>query len=103
MASPNRRQLQRSFVGVPTRNDRPSASLAPSALATFIICIGLTITGITLPVGEPTRTFSVAAVIVGSTLTFACLIEARSGTRNLFRTDILMLAALYGLTFLEFL
>jgi oligosaccharide repeat unit polymerase len=47
--------------------------------------------------------FTVGAFGVGLSLGVATLIEAKAGIRNLIRVDILILWALYGLTFLEFL
>ena len=47
--------------------------------------------------------FSAAASVFGVALAAALAIEARGGVRNVIRTDLLMLLALYALTFLEFL
>ena len=47
--------------------------------------------------------FSTAASVFGVALAAALAIEARGGVRNVIRTDLLMLLALYALTFLEFL
>ena len=47
--------------------------------------------------------FSTAASVFGVALVAALAVEARGGARNLIRADLLMLLALYALTFLEFL
>lgn len=91
--------------------DENSRSDAPhgrgTAAATLIICIGgLIVAGVSdlmLPNGDPNAIFRTAAVLTGAVLTAALAVEARGGVRSLLRTNVLMLVALYGLTFLEFL
>src|SRR5262249_42958242 len=72
-------------------------------LSTVVILVGLVGTGILLPSDGPAEIFSAAAYGVGLALAVAILIEASSGIRTLIRVDLLLFAALYGLTLLEFL
>src|SRR5262249_46107890 len=67
------------------------------------ILFSVVLTYIILPDGEPSAIFSTAAVCIGVALVISTVVEATGGIRNLIRVDILMLWALYGLTFLEFL
>jgi oligosaccharide repeat unit polymerase len=74
-----------------------------TAAATVAICVGIFCAYIVLPPEDPKTVFRIGAIIVGTVLTVALFLESRSGFRALLRADILMLIALYGLTFLEFL
>lgn len=71
--------------------------------ASAIIVLGLIVTGMAMPAGDPRTTFSFAAVGTGLALSLALALEAQSGLRALLRTDIVMLVTLYGLTLVEFL
>lgn len=75
----------------------------PKAHASFVLCAGLFLAWVSLPDDNPFAIFRTGAVVVGAALLLALLIEARSGPRSLLRVDVLMLLALYGLTFVEFL
>lgn len=73
-------------------------------ISTTIICaaalfIALILTGIT----DVDRIFVETAELFGAALAVALTVEAVAGIRNLLRTDLVMLIALYGLIFLEFL
>ena len=68
-----------------------------------MICAGGALAWLNLPSEDPMTIFSSVAIVMGATLLFAILLEARTGARSLLRADLLMLLALYGLTFLEFL
>ena len=73
-------------------------------LSTSIICaaalfLALTLTEIT----DVDLIFAETAELFGAALAAALVVEAIAGIRNLLRTDIVMLVALYGLIFLEFL
>jgi len=78
---------------------RTRAAVGPTA----VILAGLAVTAFLLPLDGVVDLFTVAAVGVGLSLSIATGIEAVEGVRSLIRVDILMLWALYGLTFLEFL
>lgn len=72
--------------------------------ATVVIIIGLVFASMFARMaGSTNEALSTAATVLACTLIIAFLIEARAGARNLFRTDIFMLFALFGLTFVEFL
>lgn len=72
--------------------------------ATVVIIIGLVFASVlTRTANSTNEALSIAAGALACTLIVAFLIEARAGVRNLFRTDIFMLFALFGLTFAEFL
>ncbi|MEM7384235.1 MAG: O-antigen polymerase [Verrucomicrobiota bacterium] len=76
---------------------------APELTGTFVILAGLLITR-TLATGEtPSDIASTAAKSVGLTFAIACLLDLSHGFRNLMRADLMMLVALYGLLFAEFL
>jgi oligosaccharide repeat unit polymerase len=72
-------------------------------VSTAVILCGLAVTGFVLPSEGAVAVFTVAAYVIGLSLSLATGIEARAGVRGLIRADILMLWVLYGLTFLEFL
>jgi oligosaccharide repeat unit polymerase len=72
--------------------------------STFVIIFGALVTSAVAAMETSTnQALSSAAIALGCTLMIAFLIESRAGLRNLFRVDILMLFALYGLTLAEFL
>jgi len=71
--------------------------------STTVFLVGLVLTYIALPSDSAGGVFAGAAVGIGLSLATATMVEATSGVRALIRVDILMLWALYGLTFLEFL
>lgn len=75
----------------------------PRPEASFLLCAALFLAWLHLPADHPVAIFRAGAVLVGGALFLAVLIEARSGPRSLLRADILMLLALYGLTFVEYL
>src|SRR5262249_12375196 len=86
------------------KHDVSAARAARSrAVSTALIVCGLMLTGLVLPSDGAVDVFTVGAFGVGLSLGLATLIEAKAGIRNLIRVDILILWALYGLTFLEFL
>ncbi len=68
-----------------------------------MICSGVALAWLNLPSEDAMTIFSSVAIVMGATLLLAILLEARTGARSLLRADLLMLLALYGLTFLEFL
>ena len=76
---------------------------APTAISTATILCGLALTSLLLPQDDAEGVFAAAGIGVGLSLALATGIEATAGVRALIRVDILMLWALYGLTFLEFL
>lgn len=81
---------------------RPEMALRTQS--TCVIVFGSLITSTWVAMEPATnQALSSAAIAFGCTLMMAFLIEARAGVRNLFRVDILMLFALYGLTLAEFL
>jgi oligosaccharide repeat unit polymerase len=71
--------------------------------STTTFLVGLILTYFALPSDSAGSVFASAAVGIGLSLTAATAIEGAAGVRGLIRVDILMLWALYGLTFLEFL
>ena len=73
------------------------------AEGSFVICSGAALAWLSLPSEDSMAIFSWAAIVMGTTLLLAILLEARMGARGLLRADLLMLLALYGLTFFEFL
>lgn len=77
--------------------------IAQMRTSTIVLCVGVGLTAISLPTDSPTTTFTFGAYGTAFALACAIAIEAQAGLRNLIRTDILMLVALFGLTFLEFL
>src|SRR5436190_1866045 len=97
---PESRSLQRL-------QKRNAAGLGASAqrlrVSTAIIIVGAVATAAGLPSGTPAEIFRFAAVALGTALAFAIAIEARSGWRTIMRADLVMLVALYVLTFFEFL
>ncbi len=88
----SRRQVTR-------RRQRELMRISTSIICAAAILLALTMEGIT----EADRVFVEAAKIFGFALLFAIAVEGSGGARNLLRTDILMLIALYGLVFVEFL
>ncbi len=72
-------------------------------VATAVFLAGLLITVTIMPADDATRIFSYAAVGAGLSLGGSLAIEASGGLRSLLRADIVMLIALFGLTFVEFL
>jgi oligosaccharide repeat unit polymerase len=71
--------------------------------STMVVIFGLLLTALLLPSENALAVFSSAAVGVAISLGVATAIELTVGVRNIIRTDLLMLWALYGLTLLEFL
>jgi oligosaccharide repeat unit polymerase len=72
-----------------------------TAAASAIMCAGLAITYLLLPEGGPVAIYRTAAI--GAALAIGCGIFLETqGVRSLIRTDLLMLAALFGLTLVEF-
>jgi oligosaccharide repeat unit polymerase len=76
---------------------------APSVEPTLVLLIGLVLTEI-LARGQTASAFALAvAVGVGVSLASSLVLEAARSWTNLLRTDVVMLAGLYVLTFVEFL
>jgi oligosaccharide repeat unit polymerase len=97
------RKPARASGGGSSQMRAASALAAPKmGAATGVIVAGIIITAISMPSGNAEQTFEYAAVGVGLALGLATAIEAMAGLRALLRTDLVMLATLYGLTFLEF-
>jgi len=71
--------------------------------STIVFLVGLALTYLALPSDSVGSVFAGAAIGIGLSLVTATAVEGRAGVRELIRVDILMLWALYGLTFLEFL
>jgi len=84
---------------VTRRRQRELMRISTSIICAAAIFLVLTIEGIT----EADRVFGKAAKIFGFALIVAIAVEGAGGVRNLLRTDIMMLIALYGLVFVEFL
>lgn len=82
------RRRQRQLMGIST---------AVICLAAFLLALNVQATA------DVDRLFAETAKLFGGALVLALAIEAGGGARNLLRTDILMLVALYGLIFIEFL
>lgn len=73
-------------------------------ISTVIICVAAVVMAIYVQeVTDVERVFAETAKIFGCVLVAAFAVEANAGVRNLLRADTLMLVALYGLIFLEFL
>src|SRR6266568_1229155 len=96
-------ELEGGAVTGTEREPRAVRSWPSMTMSTAIILSGLILTDLTLPSGDAVSVFSVAAIGVGVSLSFAIAIETRSGLYSVIRADILMLVALYALTLLEFL
>jgi hypothetical protein len=84
---------------------RPArAEMRLRTAATLFLVLGALLASMAArTVGSTNEAFSFAAATFGCAVAIALFIESRPGVRNLFRVDIFMIAALYGLTFLEFL
>jgi oligosaccharide repeat unit polymerase len=80
-----------------------SAHLEATTTATTLLLCGLALTWTALPDDNAVTIFTTAAVGVGLSLLIATGVEVAGGLRNMIRVDVLMLWALYGLTFLEYL
>lgn len=91
-------------VTPPSEALRPPGTDSHTVFATIVLLVGLAVTYLLTPINaSPTGTFGVAAIAVGISLLLSLAVEAGAGPKLLFRTDILLLIALYGLTFFEFL
>lgn len=78
--------------------------LTPSFLGTACLLVGLLLTYVLFPIGQtPAEMASIAAVVVGIAFIVNVFFDNQKGLYNLFRTDILCLLGLYGLTLVEFL
>ena len=75
-----------------------------SVTASVVMIAGLGITYLFLPSGDSLAIFQIAAVGAALALGAGLLLEAQGArsVRSLVRTDLLMIAALFGLTLLEF-
>src|SRR5262245_14901522 len=74
--------------------------------STAVILCGIAFAAVAtafLPSDGAAEVFNVEAIVVGLSLGLASFIEGFAGIRNLVRVDILLVWALYGLTFFEFL
>src|SRR3974390_97688 len=71
--------------------------------ATIVFLIGVTFTYIVLPSDSAERIFYYAAIGIGLSLTLSNAVDSEFDFRRLIRVDTMILWALYGLTFLEFL
>lgn len=68
-----------------------------------VVVLGTLIAAVILPSAGPVEIFRAAAIVMALALLIATGLEASSGVGNLIRVDLLMIWALYGLTFFEFL
>jgi hypothetical protein len=76
----------------------------PTRISTIIICIAAIFLSLnTQEIANVNRIFTETAAYFGIALIVALTVEASGGAWKLLRTDILMLIALYGLVFLEFM
>lgn len=74
------------------------------SISTTIVCVAaILLASGAQEISEVDRIFADTAQIFGCALVLALAVEAGGGIRNLLRADILMLVALYGIIFLEFL
>ncbi len=87
----------------PLRADSTKAPLAASWGATATLLFGLFCTGITLNYETPSGAASYAAVGCGLSLLAFVAVEIRRSWGNLLRADLVSMAALYYLIFVEFL
>jgi oligosaccharide repeat unit polymerase len=95
-----------SGLASPTPSDaaaRETAVLEPSWSATLIVLLGAIFTSFTLGGGTPSAMAHHAAVGMGLSLALAGVIEVRRSRTNVLRADLVCMAALYYLLFLEFL
>ncbi len=76
---------------------------APNPVATFILLFGLAISYLMLSGDTPSALAHNAAIGIGASLLASVIADYRRNLRNLVRTDIMALAALYFLTLFEFL
>ena len=73
-----------------------------TAAASFVMCAGLAITYLLLPEGGATAIFHFAAIGAALSIGGGVLLELPNGVRSLVRTDLVMIAALFALTLVEF-
>src|SRR6266851_7710292 len=96
-------ELEGGAVTGTERKPRAVRSWPSMTMSTAIILSSLILTDLALPSGDAVSVFSVAAIGVGVSLSFAIAIETRTGLYSVIRADILMLVALYALSLFEFL
>jgi len=70
--------------------------------SSILMCVGLGITYLFLPEQGSVAIYHTAAVGAALAIGVGILVEAQMGIRSLIRTDLIALAALYGLTLVEF-
>src|SRR6516225_2495891 len=70
--------------------------------SSILMCVGLGITYLMLPEQGSVAIYHTAAVGAALAIGMGILPEAQMGIRSLIRTDLVALAALYGLTLVEF-
>jgi hypothetical protein len=75
----------------------------PSWPATFVVLVGFVLTSATLRGNTPSELAQTAAMGTGLSLSLFGLVEIRRSRQNLLRADLVCMAALYYLLFLEFL
>ncbi len=73
----------------------------PTAGASVVMIVGLTITYLLLPDGGSVAIYRTAAIGAALAIGVGVFLEAQK-VRSLVRTDLLMIVALFGLTLLEF-
>jgi hypothetical protein len=73
-------------------------------ISTSVICVSAILLAMDAQeITNVDRIFTETAKVFGGALILALMVEGSGGIRNLLRTDIMMLIALYGLVFVEFL
>ena len=87
----------------PRRDDPKKAPIPASSGATGFFIVGLLATGLTFHGGTPSSAARYAAIGTGLSLAGFALIEIRRSWGNLLRADLVSMAALYYLIFVEFL
>jgi hypothetical protein len=87
----------------PPRSERRKAPLPASWEATAALLCGLLATGISFHGASPSAQARYAAIGSGLSLLLFGLIEVRRSWANLLRADLVSMAALYYLVFIEFL
>lgn len=84
--------------------ERAYAPPAPEVAGTACLLAGLLLAYSMYPAEATPATMSrVAAITVGIAFLISVFFDSRKGLRNLFRTDLLCLVGIYGLTLAEFL
>jgi oligosaccharide repeat unit polymerase len=94
--------MSTSFAGAPALS-RETVGLEPSWGCTLVFLVGSILTALTLSGDTPSALARHAAWGVGLSLSLVIAIETRRSRTNVLRADLVCMAALYYLLFLEFL